>query len=183
MLPGELLRPGVDAPNPLQAHGVHGLLQKVDALSQAVQQGQVKIRLQQPQGHSRESGPGAYVHHLLAPEVRRRQQAGAVQQVQPRHVCRFGDGSQVHDLVLLQQPPGKLRQRRDASCVQSQLGQTLFQNGFQITSAPSAGPGSPPAAPQWWDRQAPPAQAPHPSSSGQPACSWLSPAGTWQRPR
>ena len=101
----------------------------------------------------------------------------------PRHVCRFGDGGQIHDLVLLQQPPGKLRQRRDASRVQSQLGQTLFQNGFQIISAPSAGPGSPPAAPQWWDRQAPPARAPHPSSSGRPACSWLSPAGTWQRPR
>ena len=60
--------------------------------------------------------PGAHVHHRACPgsppAVSRQAQSSRCSRATS---AGFGDGRQVHDLVLLQQPPGKLRQCRDAS--------------------------------------------------------------------
>ena len=100
---GVLLGSGVDAIHPCQSQLAAHLLQKVDALAQAVKQRQIKVRLQDAQHHAGEAGAGAHVDDPIAPQVRHSQQRRAVQQVQCGHILRRSDGRQVHHPVLFQQ--------------------------------------------------------------------------------
>ena len=68
-------------------------------LSQAVQQGQVKVRLQQPQGHTGKTRACADINDRLSGKRLDRQQCGRVEKVQLRHVRLAVDGRQVHDLI------------------------------------------------------------------------------------
>ena len=110
-----------------QTHAVNAGLQKLDALSERVQQGDVTVRTGQLERHSREACAAAYIKHTLTGEILRRQQGDTVQKMLFCDLVRLGDAGQIHDLIGLHHALGKILQLCKAGfrCVQL----PFFQSG------------------------------------------------------
>ena len=107
---GKFLRPAMDAGDVAEAQGLPYLIQKADALAQAVQQREIGVLLYDSQRDPGEAGAGAHVNHSFAGERLYREEGEAVQQVEPGDLVGLGDGGQVHHLVPFQQHIDKFLQ-------------------------------------------------------------------------
>ena len=87
----------------MQAQFLADFLEPVDALAQAVQQGQLDAGVQDLQDQAGKPAAGAHVDDLAPVQCLARQERGAVQEVEPRHLAGVCDGGEIHHLVFLQQ--------------------------------------------------------------------------------
>ena len=100
---------------------VADLAEPVDALSERVEQREVKVVLQNAQRHTGKARAGADVDDLLSLEVDKLQQRRTVEQVELRDGVGLCDGGEVHHLVFFEQQGGEVLERFHTACVQPQL--------------------------------------------------------------
>ena len=131
---GVLLGTALDEGDARESQFPGDLLQPVHALTQGVQEGQLNGRLQDLQHQAGEAPAGAHVDDLLSPKDLGGQEGGAVQKVEGDHIGGVGDGGQVHDLILLQQPVTVEGQLVDLPLGrgETQAGEAIGQDFFQF---------------------------------------------------
>ena len=97
------------------------LAEPVDALSERVEQREVKVVLQNAQRHTGKACAGADVDNGFSLEVDKLQQRRTVEQVELRDGIGLCDGGEVHHLVFFEQQGGEALERFHTACVQPQL--------------------------------------------------------------